>query len=61
MLAITMVRTDSAGETLLLRKASGDLATSKAGEKLDPKPVDMAGVKMLVDPVAEWRQIFNNA
>ena len=56
-----MVQTDAADETLLLRKASGDLATSKAGEKLDPKPVDMAGVKMLVDPVSEWRQIFNNA
>lgn len=61
MRGITMVQTDAAGETLLLRKASGDLATSKAGEKLDPKPVDMAGVKMLVDPVAEWRQIFNDA
>lgn len=60
MRGVTGIETDAAGENLLLRKAKGDLVTSKAGEKLDPKPVDMSGVKMLVDPVAEWRQIFND-
>ncbi|WP_165961079.1 S41 family peptidase [Qipengyuania sediminis] len=61
MRGVTGVETDAKGETLLLRKADDSFVTSKAGEKLDPKPVDTASLRVLVDPAAEWRQIFNDA
>lgn len=60
MRGVTGVESDAKGETLLLRRANGSYATSKAGEKLDPKPVDTSGLRVLVDPAAEWRQIFND-
>ncbi|GMM92465.1 PDZ domain-containing protein [Qipengyuania sp. MTN3-11] len=57
---VTAVQTDAAGENLLLMKADQSMVTSKAGETLDPKPVDLSGLRMQVDPAAEWRQIFND-
>ena len=57
---IVAVSTDGSGENLLLMKHDGGLATAKAGKKLEPKPVSLAGVKMNVDPLAEWKQIFGD-
>lgn len=54
----TAVETNAAGDKLLLVKSDGSLQTADAGEKLDAKPVGMSGVRMLVDPLAEWKQIF---
>ncbi|MEE4316097.1 MAG: PDZ domain-containing protein [Erythrobacter sp.] len=55
---IVSVETDAKGEKLLLTKSDQSLLTADAGKKLEPKPVSMAGVKMLIDPMSEWKQIF---
>ena len=56
----TGVSTDAAGGKLLLAKQGGSLLTADAGAKLEPKPVSMAGVRMNIDPLAEWTQIFGD-
>lgn len=43
---------------LLLSLAEGHLEVADASEKLDPKPVDLSGLRMFIDPRQEWRQIF---
>ncbi|MBA4165612.1 MAG: peptidase S41, partial [Erythrobacter sp.] len=57
---IVAVSTNREGDLLLLRKHDDALLTAKAGEKLEPEPVSLAGLKLLVDPAAEWRQIFGD-
>ncbi|MEP5937078.1 MAG: PDZ domain-containing protein [Erythrobacter sp.] len=56
----TGVSTDSEGAKLLLAKPNGSLATADAGEKLEPEAVSMSGVRMNIDPLAEWTQIFGD-
>jgi tricorn protease len=46
---------------LLLTLGEAKLEVGDANEKLDSKPVDLSGVRMLVDPRQEWRQIFDEA
>ena len=46
---------------LLLTVAGGKLEVGDAGEKYDGKPVDLSGLRMKVDPRAEWKQIFDEA
>jgi tricorn protease len=57
---IVAVSTDAKGEKLLLMRADGSLSTSAAAKKLEPEPVSLAGVRMNIDPMAEWRQIFGD-
>lgn len=54
------VSTDATGETLLIQKQDRSLVTAKAGEKLEPEPVNLSGLRMLIDPAAEWKQIFGD-
>ncbi len=49
------------GKKLLLQYNRGKLEIADATEKLDTKPIDTAGVGMVVDPRAEWQQIFDEA
>ena len=44
---------------LLLVFAENRLEVADATEKLDSKPVDLGGLRMLVDPRQEWQQIFD--
>ncbi len=44
---------------LLLVLGENRLEVADATEKLDSKPVDLAGLRMLVDPRQEWQQIFD--
>lgn len=46
---------------LLLTLAGGKLEVGEATEKLDSKPLDLAGLRMRVDLRAEWKQIFDEA
>jgi tricorn protease len=46
---------------LLLTVAGGKLEVGDAGDKYDGKPVDLSGLRMKVDPRAEWKQIFDEA
>lgn len=57
---ITFVATDKDGDKLLLSNANGQLLTSPAAKALDPKPIDMSGVRLYVDPAKEWAQIFGD-
>ncbi|WP_394730850.1 PDZ domain-containing protein [Altererythrobacter sp. GH1-8] len=56
----TSVTTNAAGDKLLLLKHDNTLLTAEAGEKLEPEAVSMSGVRMLVDPLEEWKQIFGD-
>ena len=47
------------GKKLLLTMGEGKLEVADANEKLELKPVDLSGMRMLVDPRQEWRQIFD--
>ena len=49
------------GKKLLLQYNRGKLEIADANEKLDAKPIDTAGVGTVVDPRAEWQQIFDEA
>lgn len=49
------------GKKLLLQYNLGKLEIADANEKLDAKPIDTAGVGSVVDPRAEWQQIFDEA
>ena len=44
---------------LLLRLGENKLEVADASEKLDAKPVELGGLRMLVDPRQEWHQIFD--
>jgi tricorn protease len=46
---------------LLLTTGPGRLEVADAGEKLEAKPVDLSGMRALIDPRAEWHQIFDEA
>jgi tricorn protease len=45
---------------LLLTGAEGKLEVADASEKLEPKPLDVSGLRMFVDPRQEWHQIFED-
>ena len=57
---IVNVTTDAKGEKLLLVSHDDSLSVADAAKKPEPKPVSLAGAKLLVDPLAEWQQIFGD-
>jgi tricorn protease len=46
------------GKNVLIRYAEGRMEVADTGEKLEAAPVDLSQLRTLVDPRAEWRQIF---
>ncbi len=46
---------------LLLTLAGGRLEVGDANDKADTKPLDLSGLRVRVDPRAEWKQIFDEA
>ncbi len=56
----TSVSTNADGSKLLLIKDGNSLMTAEAGEKLEPEPVSLSGVRMKIDPLSEWKQIFGD-
>ena len=44
---------------LLITLSEGKLEVVDANEKMESKSVDLGGLRMLVDPRQEWRQIFD--
>ena len=56
-----LVDYDVSGDHKKLVFALGEnkVEVADANEKLDAKPVDLGGLRMLVDPRQEWRQIFD--
>ena len=55
------IEMNAVGDKLLIMKPGAKLMVTEAGKKIEPKPVDTAGVRMNVDPRIEWAQIFNDA
>ncbi len=49
------------GKHLLILKNDESLVVAEIGEKLEPKPLKLAGVRLRVNPRAEWQQIFDEA
>lgn len=47
------------GKKILLDLGGGRLEVADAREKLDTKSVDVSGLRVRIDPRAEWRQIFD--
>mgnify|MGYP000134251318 CR=1 FL=1 len=47
------------GKKLLLNLGGGKLEIADAGDKMDAKPVNLSGLRVRIDPRAEWRQIFD--
>jgi tricorn protease len=47
------------GKKLLLIEGENKFEVADAGEKLDAKPVDISGLRMMVDLRQEWHQIFD--
>lgn len=60
MSGVTAMEMDAEGETLLVRKFDGSFLSGAAGESFDAEPVSMSGLRMMIDPQVEWRQIFND-
>jgi len=53
-------RIAAGGKHMLLQTGKG-LAIAEIKKNLDPKTVDTSGLRMYVDPAAEWAQIFDEA
>jgi tricorn protease len=49
------------GKHLLINKVDGSLATTATGDELEPEPLDLAGLRVNVEPRVEWAQIFDEA
>ena len=58
---VTGIEMNAAGDKLLIMKPGAKLMVAETGKKIEPKPVDTAGVRMNIDPRIEWAQIFNDA
>lgn len=58
---VLSVQVNAAGDKLLMVRPGAKLAFADAGKKIEVKPLDLSGVRMLVDPKVEWAQIFNDA
>jgi len=57
--AVVDIEASADRKKLLLRLGENRLEVADASEKLDPKPVELGGLRMLVDPRQEWHQIFD--
>ncbi|MDM4765144.1 S41 family peptidase [Pelomonas sp. SE-A7] len=47
------------GKKLLIDAGRGKLEIADANDKADAKPIDLSGLRVKVDPRAEWKQIFD--
>ncbi|MCA1780166.1 MAG: PDZ domain-containing protein [Xanthomonadaceae bacterium] len=44
---------------LLIQRDSGALAVAEAGDSLKPENLDLSDLRMYIDPISEWAQIFD--
>ncbi|MEJ2399826.1 MAG: PDZ domain-containing protein [Xanthomonadales bacterium] len=54
-------RISSDGGHIIVRKADGSLAVAEIADELEPEPVKLGGLRVMVDPRVEWVQIFDEA
>ena len=51
----------ASGKHLLIQRADGGLAVAETGESIEPEALDLSGLRMHIDPRAEWAQIFDES
>ncbi len=49
------------GSHMIIRKTDGSLAIAEIADKLEPEALALSGLKVQVNPLEEWTQIFNEA
>ena len=57
---ITGLQISADGTQMMVSKPDNQLLVGKIADKFEPEPVDLSGVRMLIDPKAEWAQIFDD-
>jgi tricorn protease len=58
---IVGVSASADGKHLIARDAAGAVVVAEVKEKIDFEPLDTSGMRLFVDPRAEWAQIFEDA
>lgn len=61
MTGVTAAAISAKGEHLIVQMADESLKTAEIGDKVEAKALDTGGMRMMVDPRAEWAQIFDEA
>jgi tricorn protease len=51
----------AAGKHMLIRRDNGSMSVAEVGAELKPENLDLGGLRMHIDPVREWVQIFDEA
>ena len=54
-------RLSADGEHMIVTKVDGSLVVAEVADELEPEALDLDGLRILIDPKAEWRQIFDEA
>jgi tricorn protease len=49
------------GKHMIIRKVSGSLAVAEIGPSMEPKDLNLSGLRIRVDPRREWALIFDEA
>lgn len=57
---VTGFQISNDGSHMMALRPGGNISVGKVGKKFDGKPVNMSGVRMEIDPQAEWAQIFDD-
>lgn len=47
------------GKHLLIQRDNGNLSVAETGDKIKPENLEVSGLRMRIDPRAEWTQIFD--
>ena len=58
---ITDLEVSADGAFLIARRADGGFVTGAIKDKIELEPLDTSGLRMTIDPRAEWAQIFEDA
>jgi len=56
---ITQIAISAKGTHLIMRTGKGILQTAEIAAKIEVKPLDLSGARLLVNPREEWKIIFN--
>jgi tricorn protease len=57
--AIQGFRMSASGSHMVIRKTDGSLVVAEVDDKLEPEALSLSGVKVQVNPMEEWTQIFD--
>ena len=58
---VTSFAISADGAHMIIGKSDGKLVTAEIKDDLKPEPLDLSGLKVLVDPREEWTQMFEEA